>query len=282
MSRWNEQAVLFDCEGESLTGILHRADQPNGHALLLIVGGPQYRVGSHRQFVQFARAMAASGTSVFRFDYRGMGDTAGPYLDFEQADKDVTAALDELERQLPTVSTFGVFGLCDAASTALMVSAYDSRVGELILLNPWVRSAESEAKAQVKHYYGKRLFAAAFWKKLLTGKVNVFASGADLLKKLWLGRSKTSGQEGGASQSPDFRVRMREGASSFDGRVLLILSGNDFTANEFEDTVAQSAQWQDAVSGWTQVRIEGANHTFARSDWKRSVVDSVVEWMEPT
>lgn len=60
---------------------------PNEHevplGLLMVVGGPQYRVGSHRQFVLLARDLAAAGIPVFPFDYRGMGDSTGQARDFE-------------------------------------------------------------------------------------------------------------------------------------------------------------------------------------------------------
>jgi len=45
--------------------------------VLIVVGGPQYRVGSHRQFVMLARFLADHGVPCMRFDYRGMGDVSG-------------------------------------------------------------------------------------------------------------------------------------------------------------------------------------------------------------
>ncbi|MEM7082339.1 MAG: hydrolase 1, exosortase A system-associated [Pseudomonadota bacterium] len=272
---WNEQPLTFTVDGVDLTAILHRAEPASTRAMLLIVGGPQYRVGSHRQFVEFARAMAASGTSVLRFDYRGMGDSAGPYLDFEQVEADVLAALDTLQSELPNTTHTSVFGLCDAASTALMVAAFDSRVSELVLLNPWVRSEATEAKAVVKHYYGKRFLSGEFWKKLLRGQVNVMASLVDVVKKIKLSRQVSPV----ATTYVDFREHMLRGAQHFSGRVLLILSGNDFTANEFEDWVAQSADWREAVANWTHSRVAEANHTFSRSDWKQQVVEDVRSWL---
>ena len=49
-----------------------------------MVGGPQYRVGSHRQFTLMARAFAAAGYPVLRFDYRGIGDSEGESRGFER------------------------------------------------------------------------------------------------------------------------------------------------------------------------------------------------------
>ena len=277
---WREKALVFPCEGEQLSAILHTAERPSGKGILLVVGGPNYRAGSHRQFVDFARSMASEGTAVLRFDYRGMGDSAGPYLDFEQVSKDLDAALTLLLQEVPELDDICVFGLCDAASSALMFSAYDSRVNRLLLLNPWVRSEQTEAKAAIKHYYGKRLLSADFWRKLFSGEVRVMASIRDVLRKLWLSRkSAVSAKSSSAASSTDFRQQMLAGAKQFKGSVLLVLSGNDFTANEFEQVVTESGDWTECVDRWTTVRVPDANHTFARSDWKRKVVEHASEWM---
>ena len=68
-----ELPILFSCGSESLMGILSKSESAGHVGVLIVVGGPQYRVGSHRQFVLLARSLAAAGLSVFRFDYRGMG-----------------------------------------------------------------------------------------------------------------------------------------------------------------------------------------------------------------
>ena len=84
MSAVREDAVVFQCEGASLVGILHVPErEPARIGVLVIVGGPQYRVGSHRQFVLMARSLAQSGYAVLRFDYRGMGDSDGEMRTFE-------------------------------------------------------------------------------------------------------------------------------------------------------------------------------------------------------
>ena len=74
MSR-NEQALVLGCEGSSMIGVLSGAGLPAGRGVLIVVGGPQYRVGSHRQFILLARHLADRGVPTLRFDYRGMGDS---------------------------------------------------------------------------------------------------------------------------------------------------------------------------------------------------------------
>src|SRR4051812_8745475 len=63
-----ESATRFDCHGGPRVGILHRPANPNSRGILIVVGGgPQYRVGGHRQLVSWARRMTEQGYAVFRF-----------------------------------------------------------------------------------------------------------------------------------------------------------------------------------------------------------------------
>jgi hypothetical protein len=59
-------------------------------------------------------------------------------------------------------------------------------------------------------------------------------------------------------------------------RVLVILSGNDLTAEEFKDLVAGSRRWRTLLedSRVTRYELPEANHTFARRDWR----DQVARW----
>ena len=69
--------------------------------------------------------------------------------------------------------------------------------------------------------------------------------------------------------------------TSFTGPSLIILSGNDLTAGEFEIT-AQAKPWQEALSRGNvrQLRLADADHTFSRQEWKDRVASACVEWLE--
>ncbi len=41
-----EVPFVFECQGESLVGILHQPEEAAPIGVLVVVGGPQYRVGS--------------------------------------------------------------------------------------------------------------------------------------------------------------------------------------------------------------------------------------------
>ena len=149
--KYTEETTVFPCAGESQVGILAVPETPAAVAVVVIVGGPQYRVGSHRQFLLLSRALASAGFAVLRFDYRGMGDSPGELRDFQAVSKDIAAAVDALQARLPPVKQAALWGLCDGASAALLYcqETGDPRVAGLCLVNPWVRSETSLARTQI-------------------------------------------------------------------------------------------------------------------------------------
>jgi len=282
-----ERAVAFDCRGERLYGVLSLPSDSAGKAatrgVLIVVGGPQYRAGSHRQFTLLARSLAARGIAALRFDYRGMGDSEGEMRDFEAVQDDLRAALDCFYAQVPTLDAVALWGLCDGASAISFYAAGDARVRGVALLNPWVRTEGGAAKATIKHYYRARLFERELWRKILRGR---FDYGAALASALTLVRSalrRPQAGDGGGSvaDSAPLPTRMREGLSSFDGRILVMLSGADLTAQEFGDLADGDAAWRRLLDkpGVTRHHLPGADHTCSRRAWHEQVVDWTCDWM---
>ncbi|MEZ5532066.1 MAG: hydrolase 1, exosortase A system-associated [Steroidobacteraceae bacterium] len=262
MSTCAEEPVLFQCEGNLLIGVLHRAEGACDVAVLLIVGGPQYRVGSHRQFVSTARLVAAAGFPVLRFDYRGMGDSAGEYGGFECVAPDVRSAIDMLVVACRPRRGVVLLGLCDAASAALMYCSTDPRVVGLILINPWVRSEQSQAAVVVRRYYTGRLLQADFWRKLLGGRFDFVGSMASLFSNL----VRAAGPRDVPS-SQGFIAAMRAGFEQFSGPALVVLSGRDLTADEFRSLCRSDATWGRALAREQveNVEMSTADHTFSKA-----------------
>jgi exosortase A-associated hydrolase 1 len=288
----NEQALTFECEGDTLVGVLHGVPVPAGRGVLIVVGGPQYRVGSHRQFVVLARDLAAHGVPVLRFDYRGMGDSAGDKRTFERVDADLRSAVDGFFERVPGLRDVVIWGLCDAASAALFYAQADARVSGIVLLNPWVHDEQGSARVYLRHYYGQRLFQSSFWKKIGSGEFSVRRAAEGLWKMAVAAlRPSPANPHGdppaGAGGLPDagdepFTARMEKGLHGFRGRVLLILSGNDFTAQEFKDLVAGSRRWGRQLGSKRVTRhdLPSANHTFSRREWRDQVARWTAEWVK--
>ncbi len=284
-----DEVCVFDCAGTALVGVLSRPAQLQSGAVgvVVVVGGPQYRAGSHRQFVALARRLAAGGFPVLRFDHRGMGDSPGDLPGFEHLEADIGAAIDALLQAVPALQRVVLWGLCDGASAALLSQhgRADPRVAGLCLLNPWVRSVASLAKTQVKHYYRQRLLERAFWAKLLSGGVARKA-----LADLWqnLGQAFGSGAESGsatkgiaADRALGFQQRMALAWQQFDGPILLVLSECDHTAQEFTEVSHSDPLWQSALQRRPpgRVSLSGADHTCSHPAAQASAEAATLQWL---
>lgn len=290
---FKEQPIVFSCQDNELIGIVHPAETPSKTTtlgVLIVVGGPQYRVGSHRQFVLLARSLAANGIPAMRFDYRGMGDAEGETRSFAAVDDDIAAAIAVFYEAQPQLTGVVIWGLCDAASAALFYAYQDERVRGLVLLNPWVFTEQGSAKTYLKHYYWQRLLSPDLWRKIFSLQFDYRASFASLisLSKRLLYSSAASASKDQQLTVVDANlalpIRMRHCLQRFQHPVLLILSGRDLTADEFREAVKQDAQWQQllADSRVSQQDFAAADHTFSSQAWRKQVADWTLAWLKQT
>ncbi len=283
-----EDAFLFPSGDARLVGIVSMPASDADDAtrrprlgVLIAVGGPQYRVGSHRQFVLLARALAARGFATMRFDFAGMGDSDGVERPFTEHDDDLRAAIDAFATRVPSVSDVAIWGLCDAASAALMYAPRDPRVRHLVLLNPWVRSDSGLARTQLRHYYTRRLADGAFWRDLVRGRVGVLRAVKGLLATIVAARGAARADAPEDDATLDFRARMARGWRRFRGDILLICSGDDLTAREFVDHAARDAEWSGLLDERRVARcnVPDADHTFSRAAWRDRVAEQTADWL---
>lgn len=288
-----ETALTFDCGGDTLVGILHRPVLPRRRGIVIVVGGgPQYRAGGHRQLTLWSRAMCAAGYPVLRFDYRGMGDAHGTFRGFTDADDDIRAAIDQLKQQVPEVDEVVLWGECDASSAILMYAYRDARVKGMVLLNPWVRTEAGQAKAILRFYYLQRLLQPSFWKKLVSGRLNPLESVRSALALVQQSRAAKPAASAAAAAANDLKAPIsRElplteslliGLQRFQGRILLVLSGRDLIAKEFDQLVRDTPAWQQTLSIKPLQRHDMAegDHTFSSAEQRGQVQAWGLGWLE--
>lgn len=283
-----ERALTFECGGESLIGVVALPALPARTGVLVIVGGPQYRVGSHRQFVLLARHLAGSGVPCMRFDYRGMGDATGPMRSFESVNDDIAAAIDAFVSEAPGLERVVLWGLCDGASAACLYLGQDDRVAGAVLLNPWVRTETGEARTMLQHYYLSRLVDRKFWSKLLGGGVDLRDSMRDLVARF--GKLK-GGPERAASDcgtgSPSDRPSaggpqgMLDGLNRTEVPFAVFLSERDYVAKEFEHLAGEDRRWKSLLRSerCELRRFEEADHTFSGTTARRAVEEATLKWL---
>lgn len=281
--QFDERAFAFSCQGDWLYGIAAVPAEPQRRGVLVVVGGPQVRTGSHRQFTLLARALAQAGVPTMRFDYRGMGDSDGAVRGFESVGDDLRAAIDRFFAEVPQLEEVVLWGLCDGASASAMYARGDSRVAGLALLNPWVRTEAGAAKATLKHYYRGRLLDAGLWKKIARGQFDYLGAAKSFgrLAGSALAR-KPAAQEGDCGSDAPLPERMRTALEGFGGKVLVMLSGADLTAQEFADLSSGSRDWQRLLSAprFSQRKLPRADHTCSRREWQDQVAGWTREWLQ--
>jgi exosortase A-associated hydrolase 1 len=285
----SERAVTFPCKGSELIGIVHEPETPAETGLLILTGGDQYRVGAHRQYLLLARRLAAQGFAVMRFDDRANGDAEGERYEielhhFEDTHDDLWAAAEEFQRQVPTLKRIVLWGLCGAVSSFLLSPKLPPEVGGLVLINPWVRTEAGSAKTYLKHYYIRRLLAPDLWKKLLTGRFALGESVRSIFSLISAARApKTEAEPTGQAGDNDLPLpdRMANGFERFTGPVLFILSGDDYTAQEFKDLISGSTRWKALMgrSGIERRDLKPADHTFSTRAWHRQLEDWTLDFV---
>ena len=286
-----EYALSFPCQGEHLVGIVHKPAAPKRRGVLMVVaGGPQYRVGGHRQLTLWARHMAAEGYPVMRFDNRGAGDSSGNYQGFEHLDNDIRAAIDRFFAEVPELEEIALWGECNAASAILFYAYRDKRVKGAVLLNPWVRTEGGEARTILRHYYLQRITQPDFWKKVFSLRFNPLASARSALDLVGRMRrqnasppatTQTDDLEAALRKDLPLPQRMLAGVSRFQGSLMIVLSGRDLVAKEFEELVKGSPEWRQHLDAkhlaWHD--LPDGDHTFSSAVQRNQVVSWGLDWL---
>ncbi len=163
--------LSFDCDGGRLGATLD--DGPGDTGVLMVTGGSQTRIGSHRMYERLAQRLAAADYPAFRFDRRGVGDSEGEDPGYRGSARDLAAAAAAFRGEVGRLRTLIGFGLCDGA-TALALFGDEAGVNGLVLVNPWLVEAEAgaPAPAAIRSHYRRRLTSREGWKKLLSGSIS--------------------------------------------------------------------------------------------------------------
>jgi exosortase A-associated hydrolase 1 len=257
--------LTFECEGELLAGTLDEADGETG--VLIVTGGSQTRIGSHRVFERLSKTLSNHGFACFRFDRRGVGDSSGEDPGFRKSEADLMAAIQAFRNGAPAMNRVIGVGLCDGA-TAIALHGLAIGLEGAILINPWlVEAAPGDiAPAAVRAHYRQRLLSAEGWKKLLSGRVD--------FRKLVSG-VKTAGSATDKSLADDAGF----GLTILAQPVAVLLASGDATA------IAAAAEIKRAPldGAITTVRkIDTDSHTFARPGDEQALAQAALSALRET
>ena len=250
--------LTFTCEGDRLFATLDEAEGAVG--LLLVTGGNETRSGPFAGQAEIAALVAARGYRVFRFDRRGVGDSAGENRGFRLSGPDIAAALEAFRSACPHLRRVAAFGNCDAASALMLAGG--SGADALILANPWTfddDTADAMPTEAVRARYLGKLKDPKEWARLLRGDVS--------LRKLVGGLKQAA-----STQAPsNLAEEMRSGIAGYDGEVRYLIAGRDRTG------IAFRSAFGDCGALYT---CEDADHAFSSAPHRKWLLDQLGSVLE--
>ena len=246
--------LSFPCEGAMLAATLD--DAPGTTGLLIISGGNEIRCGAHRGMATLAQRIAEAGHPVFRFDRRGVGDSAGANGGYTSSAADIAAAIAAFRRAAPLLTRILAFGNCDAASALLLHQPL--ALDALLLANPWTYEGYGGGEtdepalppaAAIRARYMSRLTDPKSLIRLLKGEIDV--------RKLARGLSALGNRT--APATPDsLPGRLNAALASLPCPATILLATGDRTAQAFVEKCDQGAVPLE--------RLDSASHSFAGDD----------------
>ncbi|RYY46859.1 MAG: hydrolase 1, exosortase A system-associated [Sphingomonadales bacterium] len=254
--------IAFHCANELLVGTLDEAASTTG--LLIVSGGNEIRAGAHRGMATLAARVAEAGYPVFRFDRRGIGDSAGENRGFESTAADIILAATTFRREARLARVLA-YGNCDAA-TALAFFHGPASIDALLLANPWTIESTDDLPpaAAIRSHYAERLRDPKEWLRLMRGGVNI----ANVIRGLRKFAQKQS-------QEPEtLAARLGSALASVPPTTILLAKG-DNTAIAFADAFKGPAF--EAARGRVQVEtLDSDSHSFASTSDKDWLFDRVI------
>jgi pimeloyl-ACP methyl ester carboxylesterase len=297
-----EQVIQFG-PAHGLVGIVTNPANPPEQqlpAVILLNAGLLHRVGPNRLYVQIARALAAQGHMVLRFDFSGIGDSRprADHLPYNQsAPAEIREAMDWLS-QHNGIQQFILIGHCAGAIFSLLVACEDTRVVGAALMNPeggddqWTEFDRiSKVSQQQARIYGKRtLFSGERWLKLLSGRANYRSIARMVFKDiLWYRVVQLS-----------FRLRQRLKASNATVRAAQAAQAKLYLTPITDRGAALLLLHSEGSTGLRQIRtsfgadlerllsagkiqlsiIPQSDHLFLLVDRQRQVCTTLIDWVQ--
>lgn len=276
---FSELAVQFG-PSASLVGILSRPlpeFEVRRTAVVILNTGIAHRIGHHRMYVTMARDLAKLGHLVFRFDFSGIGDSAGRDDSLSPTDAhqaDLADALDWLTENCD-VQDVVLIGLCAGAEIALRYGYKDQRVLGMVLLDPTV----PPTPRFYAQYIARRLVSLRSWLS--------FASGRG---RIWQELSTRAKRAVGAEARPapgtmDDKVRnelehLYGQALDRDLKLLIVLTAGTLDGRQNYREQLFDALPNVPLRGRAQVEYyKDADHTFTSPVARERLQDLVYGWV---
>ena len=180
---------VFVASNPLLFGILTEPAQGNNRqsAVILVNAGADYHIGASGMYVTLARQWARSGYTVLRMDLAGIGDsgTRSGRPDNEVfppgALDDIRTAVEWIRARYP-IRDITLGGLCSGAYHTLKAAIAAISINRAVMVNPetffWsegmsIYDRQTAELVRQPTAYRNKLLSAAFWRRLVSGQINI-------------------------------------------------------------------------------------------------------------
>jgi uncharacterized protein len=132
--------IVFENEGQKLFGIFHRPEVSHRVPGVLVCHGlAGHKTGRYRLYVSLAAKLVQQGIAVFRFDFRGAGDSEGEFVD-TTVDGQISDALKAFHilEAFPSIDTtrMGLFGRSFGGAVGVMAAQRFNKIKSIALWAP--------------------------------------------------------------------------------------------------------------------------------------------------
>jgi len=133
-------AITLENKGQKIFGIFHQPlVKTKTPAVLICPGFGGTKCGKHRLFVALAQQLACSGIAVFRFDYRGAGDSEGEFdqITLDGKVSDTLTCLEFLSNH-PSIdsSRIGILGRSLGGAVSVLAAREHKKIRSMALWAP--------------------------------------------------------------------------------------------------------------------------------------------------
>lgn len=267
-----------------LVGVLTEPDAAASGAqrpmVVILNSGIIHRVGPNRLGVLIARALAAGGQAVLRFDLSGIGDSearADGLAPLDASLADIREALDWAEAQLGA-TRFVLVGLCSGADHAVIYSGSDPRVTGMVIMDPTVPPT---AKFRLRRMLA-RLANFGLWRRVFTGNTTTW-------RRLF-GSARGPGAEvlppkGPDPGSPEVRRYLENAyrqALAESRQALAVFTDGMPARHNYPEQLRDALPAVDFGSRFRVEYFHGADHTFTDETRRDQLVAMLTEWSRTT
>lgn len=296
--------TVFEVRGQDgfvRRGILCSPNITSDIAIVLVPAGLKYHVGPHRFYVDIARALAAIGYTVLRFDPKGLGESDGDIA--AAPTRDVMSTIEQglfvddlllVSRHLREHEQFKTIiagGLCGGAMTAQLAAAREREIIDgLISISPPSTIFSNEApaaatmNAAVAHHhfqnYLRKLFSPLAWKRILQGQSD-FASIAKTVKTV-VSKKKKPMVSATTAVAAEHKLFMDSFVQLNSMKIpqLLIFGGNDNRWLEFEQGILHPYLNSVMQDKFYDIHvIANANHELFWREWWQAAIAQMQAWL---